>query len=400
MKRRWKVWAAALPPMTADCAMVVGIDEDYHAADDGAAMDCQPADKQCWGSAPQTCDEKGRWQSAPVCSEETELCVAGACAILPKSCTGMPRTCGPNGDESCCSITTLPGGTYYRSNDPTAPATVSEFHLDRFEITVGRFRKFMEAYPGSNLVPGAGAHPRIESSGWDPAWDMFLLEDKATWSAAVKGELPEQPCKSDSPDPAWYNPTWPGDAPNNMNENLPMNCITWYEAFAFCAWDGGRLPTEAEWNYGAAGGGEQRPYPWGRAEPDVEHALYNCTGDGSPGGECTLLDILTVGSKPAGDGRFGQADLAGSVWEWNLDWYAGTYRTPWVDEACINCICTECTPTGSYLTLRGGSWSSTGGYLLSSNRSNESSDATPSNRIYGNPARRWDYVGARCARSL
>ena len=45
------------------------------------------------------------------------------------------------------------------------------------------------------------------------------------------------------------------------NDNLPMNCITWFEAFAFCIWDGGRLPTELEWNYAAAGGSSQNVYP-------------------------------------------------------------------------------------------------------------------------------------------
>ena len=46
------------------------------------------------------------------------------------------------------------------------------------------------------------------------------------------------------------------------NELLPINQVTWFEAFAFCIWDGGFLPSEAEWNYAAAGGAEQRAYPW------------------------------------------------------------------------------------------------------------------------------------------
>jgi formylglycine-generating enzyme required for sulfatase activity len=46
-------------------------------------------------------------------------------------------------------------------------------------------------------------------------------------------------------------PSWTDTA--GANEALPMNCLTWYAAFAFCVWDGGFLPTEAEWNYAATG---------------------------------------------------------------------------------------------------------------------------------------------------
>jgi sulfatase modifying factor 1 len=339
MKRRWGASAAALSTMAVGCAMMVGIDKDYH----------------------------------------------------PRSCIDLLATCGPMGDESCCAITKVPGGMYDRGNDAQAPepdpapATVSDFRLDRFEITVGRFRKFVAAYPGSKPKTGAGAHPLIATSGWNAAWDMKLPADQA----ALRAEL----VNCDPQTSPQCFPTWT-DKPE-MNENLPMNTITWYEAFAFCAWDGGRLPTEAEWIYATAGGSEQRTYPWGSTAPDGVHSAYGCTEDGSGSQDCASTDILPVGSKPAGDGRFGQADLAGSLFEWNLDWYKSPYLTPCVNCACISCECTGCSSPGSVQVLRGGSWASTALLLSSSNIK----DKFDSNRLAGSPALRLDYVGARCVRS-
>jgi formylglycine-generating enzyme required for sulfatase activity len=102
------------------------------------------------------------------------------------------------------------------------------------------------------------------------------------------------------------------------NENKPVSCVTWYQAYAFCIWDGGFLPSYTERNYAATGGDEQRPYPWGSAPPDLNHAQYCPTYcDPSP----PLLDVGSL--SPLGDGRFGQADLGGNVWEWVLDTEVG-----------------------------------------------------------------------------
>lgn len=102
-----------------------------------------------------------------------------------------------------------------------------------------------------------------------------------------------------------------------------MACIDWYTAFAFCAWDGGRLATEAEWTYAAAGGNEQRAYPWGSAVPDNTYAIFN----GS---------LQDVGKAPKGNGKWGQADLAGNVWEWVLDFRYGTSPRDYL-MPCDNC---------------------------------------------------------------
>jgi formylglycine-generating enzyme required for sulfatase activity len=151
--------------------------------------------------------------------------------------------------------------------------------------------------------------------------------------------------------------------------------MNWYEAFAFCAWDGGRLATEAEWNYAAAGGSEQREYPWGSGI-DYTKASYDCMGDGNTA--CALTDLIVVGSKPAGNGKWGHADLAGNVWEWTLDWYA-TYQTP-----CNNCADLA---DASYRVVRGGGF----GRVASTLRS--------AYRVSNYPVYHGGSFGARCART-
>jgi len=251
------------------------------------------------------------------------------------SCGEARATCGPAGNEDCCRSLLVPGGAFARSYDgvdfldSSSQATVSDFYLDRYEVTVGRLRAFVDAGLGTRARPpgdGSGAHPQIVGSGWSSTWNPRLPPDSATLTAAMK-------C-----DPAYQ--TWTDTA--GPNENKPVNCLDWYTAFAFCAWDGGRLPTEAEWNYAAAGGGEQRYYPWSSPPSstaiDDDHAVY-C------GGTCSMQN---VGSRsPRGDGRWGQADLGGNAWEWTLDFGGGAYPMPCQDCAAVT--------AGSYRSFRGGS---------------------------------------------
>jgi formylglycine-generating enzyme required for sulfatase activity len=334
----------------------------------GATGFCVPlTDKQCAGNLPQSCDANGKWHDEAPCTAQTPVCIAGACGA-PPSCAGLAPTCGPGGNESCCAITAIPGGTYNRSNDAAYPAKVSDFRLDRFEVTVGRFRQFVASYPGSKPAAGAGAHPLIAGSGWNTAWDKSLVADKDALTNAVNCSATFQ--------------TWTDAA--GGNENKPMNCLAWYEAFAFCAWDGGRLATEAEWNYAAAGGDEQRQYPWGAAAADNAHAVYECTGDGSASSSCAATDILNVGSKSmTGDGKWGQADLAGGVVEWILDWY----HYPYVNLQCNDCATVTPGTSDILRVVRGGSWSNDASYLPSSTRS------------AGGPPDHYNKFGARCART-
>jgi formylglycine-generating enzyme required for sulfatase activity len=276
----------------------------------------------------------------------------------------------------------LEGQVFYRSYDAAAdayndtgyPATVSDFRLDTYEVTVGRFRAFVEAGYGTQAKPpaaGSGAHAAITGSGWDAAWNASLAADTAALKAALKCDATFQ--------------TWTDTA--GANEVLPINCVTWYEAMAFCTWDGGYLPTEAEWNYAAAGGSEQRAYPWSvpasSATISEVNASYSvggtalCRGDGVDG--CTVADLIRPGSKPAGNGRWGHADLGGNIVEWTLDWYAIAYDNP-----CSNCANLLASSDRVY---RGGSFYNVTSNLRSARRAN----VTPVDRYFN--------IGLRCART-
>ena len=234
----------------------------------------------------------------------TECRGGNCCTALPVAGGSFPMGRSSSGTDACPT-----GQTCGISEQPEHPVTVSGFSLDKYEVTVGRFRRFVDAYPSSRPATGAGTHPQIAGTGWQSAWDANLPADRATLVSNLKCDATYQ--------------TWTDAAAGN--EVLPVNCVSWYEAFAFCTWDGGRLPTEAEWEYAAAGGGENRLYPWGGAAPDSTLAVFNCCGDGACGSPCTFADILAVGSKAAGNGRVGQADLGGSMWEWVLDSYDGSW---------------------------------------------------------------------------
>jgi formylglycine-generating enzyme required for sulfatase activity len=304
------------------------------------------------------------------------------------SCTGLATTCGPNGTDDCCSTATpIPGGTYYRSydlgsdgmfSDMSYPATVSSFVLDKYEVTVGRFRAFVNAGMGTQVKPpaaGAGAHAQIADSGWDASWDADLESDAASLSAALA---------CDSQYATWT--TSPG-----ANEVLPINCVTWYEAEAFCAWDGAFLPTESEWNYAAAGGNEQRAYPWsspaGTLTVDCSYANYDVDGGPTycvPGSNGAVATMNRVGNEsPKGDGAWGQSDLGGNAWEWTLDWYA-TYVNPCDD-------CANLAPTGSNRVIRGGDFTHSELYMRAASRGLPTdNNSEPSSRTHD--------VGFRCAR--
>ncbi|MDP6945264.1 MAG: SUMF1/EgtB/PvdO family nonheme iron enzyme, partial [Myxococcota bacterium] len=109
----------------------------------------------------------------------------------------------------------------------------------------------------------------------------------------------------------------------NSNNEEPITGVTWQGAKSYCEWIGGRLPTEAEWEYAARGGALQLRYPWGEAEPTCRHAVFG----GGPEGRCGVKGPGATSSRLASGHRTHSYILqqAGNVWEWTADWYAPDY---------------------------------------------------------------------------
>ena len=130
----------------------------------------------------------------------------------------------------------------------------------------------------------------------------------------------------------------------------PANCLSWKQARDYCAFRGGRLPSEAEWE-AAARGQDERTYPWGDSAPDCGHAVFSPRNGATPSDGCGLDSVWDTGSLPRGAGPFGILNMAGNVWEWVADWYQpDAYRfrnespSPQGPEA------------GVFRVIRGGSW--------------------------------------------
>jgi formylglycine-generating enzyme len=333
---------------------------------------CSRLGKVCGpATATDNCSTSRTVASCGPCSGAADQCVEGACR--GRQCAGLPATCGATGNVSCCSSSNVQDGPtnpglVYRSYDgvsymvQTNPAWVHTFNLDTYEVTVGRFRAFAAGYPANLPATGAGKNPNDASDpGWASAWNT---NNMAANAAAL---VSSANCNGNSPN---WTPT-PG-----ANDLRPMNCLTWYVALAFCIWDGGRLPTEAEWNFAAAGAGEAREYPWatlGVSIIDSTYAVYDATGA-----------VANVGSQSTnGDGRWGQADMAGNLWEWALDWYQDSYPNP-----CNDCAVTATPDSGTpKRVLRGGSFRQSAAM------------AKTSFRYAITAASAYDDVGVRCARA-
>jgi formylglycine-generating enzyme required for sulfatase activity len=169
----------------------------------------------------------------------------------------------------------------------------------------------------------------------------------------------------------------------------PINCVDWEMADIYCRAEGGRLPTEAEWEF-AARGPDGRRYPWGDDDPTAKH-LNACGTECLAWGKKNKVEVKAmykaddgyantapVGSFPAGKSRFGLEDVVGNVWEWVADWSA-----PYTADTTVD---PKGPPKGTTRVIRGGAWNGS-----------EPAWVRPTFRYWNDPKTRSHGVGFRCA---
>ena len=167
------------------------------------------------------------------------------------------------------SMVLVPAGDFMMGSDkgdddekPVHRVQVDSFYIDKFEVTNGKFAKFIDAIKG------------------EPPWGF---DDKDTPVA---------------------------------HADQPVRWVTWLDATAYCQWAGKRLATEAEWEK-AARGTDGRLYPWGDETPTPAHAVFG-QKEGSE-------SLPPFSNRDKGKSPYGAQDMAGSLYEWVADWYDDEY---------------------------------------------------------------------------
>ncbi len=190
--------------------------------------------------------------------------------VIVKDATGATR---PSDEmivpirEAIGSSISIPAGTFSMGDNggqpderPARTVSLSAYQIDRYEVTVGEFRRFIWATQYKTSAEQANK-PREE-----------------TWRADEYG----------------------------LRFEYPVRFISWWDAERYCTWAGKRLLTEAEWER-AARDGDGRRYPWGN--------------DFDPARVPSNQDLAAVGTFANGQTVDGVYDMAGNVWEWVTDWY-------------------------------------------------------------------------------
>jgi formylglycine-generating enzyme required for sulfatase activity len=310
------------------------------------------------------------------------LALAAACALgvgLAGLALGAPTTAPPAPSASAASAPTsagaIPAGAPVEpeSEDdgseveapPPSPIPVRPpnahvkvpFEDGMFRLPGGKFTQ------GSNATgPGPSNERPAHLVTLAPFWIDYTEVTVGAYRACVTAKSCARPARSSAA--CTYD---------KNDANLPVSCVHWADADAFCRYAGKRLPSESEWEFSARGTTAVH-FPWGGAGGNCSAAttlIHEATGK-----SCSPEGPKDVGAHPSGASLFGVLDLSGNVEEWTRDWYTPTAA-----------FGSGAAPlSGASHVLRGGGWMS------------PPSQSRTVSRNWGSTVEAGPNVGFRCAK--
>jgi sulfatase modifying factor 1 len=259
-------------------------------------------------------------------SDERSSCCAPSehreVALLPAS--EAPRRIAADGQAAADAMSatiSLPGGSFLMGTayergfpadgeGPVRPVSLSPFEMDIFPVTNASFAAFVEA-----------THYRTEAEifGWSFVFWSHIPAER--FDDLVEDTAAYTPWWCKVPGATWSQPEGPGSSVSDR-QNHPVVHVSWNDASAYAAWVSKALPSEAQWEYAARGGLEQKLYPWGdELVPQGRHRCniwqgkfpHEDTAEDGYAGTCPVDSFPPNG--------YGLYSVTGNVWEWCADWF-------------------------------------------------------------------------------
>lgn len=250
-------------------------------------------------------------------------CTASRNTDQPIQETGQKVKAGAK-SSSTEGMIELAGGVFLMGTDsdegfaedgegPVREVQVDPFLIDETAVSNAEFTEFIRA---------TGYKTEAEQFGWSFVFNQFVPQkilkqsppspEDTPWWKGVEGAL-------------WKHPEGPKSSISNRM-NHPVVHVSWNDAAAYCQWAGKRLPTEAEWEFAARGGLEQKKFPWGNKLIRGEEHQCNIWQGDFPDKD-TQEDGYS-GTAPVDSfqpNNFGLYNVSGNVWEWCQDWFSADY---------------------------------------------------------------------------
>ena len=197
---------------------------------------------------------------------------------------------------------------------PVRRVELKPFYMDEIAVTNAQFSRFVKA---------TRYKTEAEQFGWSFVFHLFLTKRARREATQAVAEVPWWLPVTGA---TWRRPEGPGsDIKDRMDH--PAVHVSWNDALDYAGWAGKRLPTEAEWEFAARGGLEQKRYAWGDdLTPGGEHRCNIWQGDFPDRDTAEDGYSGTAPARSYAPNGYGLYDVAGNVWEWTSDWFSADYH--------------------------------------------------------------------------